>query len=220
MAAFDSTPVYVGDDNNGEELTANHMRSFRVQSAAFASRPAAGNQNVHFISTNGKAADGLGPFLYRDDGTAWQDVGRIGFTVRTAIKTADETVNNSTTLQNDDHLVLAVNASTKYTLVAFLIGFADNDTPDIKIKWILPTGGTMRWAELRELGAGTQALTELTEVSEAALPTTNANKIFLFTGAVTIAGTAGNVQLQWAQNILTAVNVKLLTSSFFTLTEI
>ena len=136
------------------------------------------------------------------------------------MKASNETVNNSTTLQNDDHLVLAVNASTKYTLVAFLIGFADNDTPDIKIKWILPTGGTMRWAELRELGAGTQALTELTEVSEAALPTTNANKIFLFTGAVTIAGTAGNVQLQWAQNILTAVNVKLLTSSFFTLTEI
>ena len=76
MAAFDETPVYVGDDNSGETLSQNHVRSFRVQRAVFASRPAAGNTGVTFISTNGPAGAGGGEWLYWDDGTVWQSIGR------------------------------------------------------------------------------------------------------------------------------------------------
>lgn len=115
MAAFDNTPVYVGDDNNGEELHANHMRSFRVQFAAYASRPAAGNQNVCFVSTNGKAGTGIAvPYMYRDDGAAWQDVGYLAdpATFFARIATGSYTGDGATSLA-----ITGVGFSPKFVLI-------------------------------------------------------------------------------------------------------
>ncbi len=61
---------------------------------------------------------------------------------RIAIKTADETVNNSTTMQDDDDLKHTVKANTSYTfkLIAYFISAS---TPDIKSNFTGPSGSTI-----------------------------------------------------------------------------
>ena len=58
-------------------------------------------------------------------------------------KTSDETVNNSTTLQNDDQLALAVEANATYWLSMRLI-MSSGTTPDFKMLFTFPSGLTMK----------------------------------------------------------------------------
>ena len=55
----------------------------------------------------------------------------------TVYKTADETVNNSTTLQDDDHISLSVLANEVWAFHMVLHSSSDA-TPDIKVGWSVP----------------------------------------------------------------------------------
>ena len=83
-------PPYQGFWAAGTTGTPDNMNAALAQRDTFANRPAAAKAGVWFISTNGKAGDGLGEWLYVDDGAAWQDVGRIvtdGAQTYTGVKT-------------------------------------------------------------------------------------------------------------------------------------
>ena len=131
-------------------------------------------------------------------------------------KTADETVNNSTTLQNDDHISIAVEANAFYALEAvfFLIS---GTTPDFKFLFVGPAGvaidGLVHFVT-------TTFVAGFTEAAAVPILTTGANEVAFLTGLVDTAGTAGALTLQWAQNTANASDTKLLAGTWVRLTKV
>lgn len=128
-----------------------------------------------------------------------------------ARRTADATpVNNSTTLVSDAVLVLPVTTTATYTWEAMI--FYDASTAaDAKFAFTWPAGSTARWGIMGISTAGTTDMTvATTNASGTALPVGgNAVSTIIVArmfGDITTGGTAGNLQLQYAQNTLDASN--------------
>ncbi len=136
-----------------------------------------------------------------------------------ARKTSDETVNNSTTLQNDDALFVAVEANAVYD---FLIAIHHNSggTPDIKFGWTVPASTTMVWGGfiVNTAGAFTVAA-NLSQTSVVSIGGTGSDSFQAFQGVVVTSGTAGTLQLQWAQDTLNASNTIVRAGSYLALSR-
>lgn len=125
-----------------------------------------------------------------------------------AVKTADETVNNSTTLQNDDHLVVVLEANSYY---AFTGGFdldASGGTVSGKVAFTVPSGATVVWQSDGEgisvTGSGTGEQ----------IGTGGFRRMMPVTGIVYTAATAGNLQAQWAQDSAEAADLVMKKGSW------
>lgn len=140
-------------------------------------------------------------------------------------KSADETVNNSTTLQDDDTFVLPVAANGVYFFECFL-RYSTSAVADIKFGWTAPASATMDWGKGHVAEA---ALGGFHALGGAGSPTTPAQVggtqvgagggagggyMMLLAGFIVTAGTAGNVTLQWAQNTAEVSDTKVLKGSF------
>lgn len=125
-------------------------------------------------------------------------------------KASDETVNNSETLQNDDDLVLAVGANDVWLIELVVFMISPSVTPDIDWLFAVPSGGAVRglgYVSLTTLGAYADLTSEATL---AVLTTERAIRApMLYIGG----GTAGNLQLQWAQHTGTAEDTKVKANS-------
>jgi len=122
-------------------------------------------------------------------------------------KTALETVINSITLQDDDHLLLALAANEVWEFEGTLL-LTGAETGDFKMAFTIPSGATISWSALGLLGPATaenQLVTSnVIEASGAAITfgVLNGKKIpVIFRGVVVNGATAGNLQLQWAQSV-------------------
>lgn len=117
-------------------------------------------------------------------------------------KTADEIVNNSTTLQNDDVLVLPIEANGTYKCKLRAIVNSPT-TADIKFKFTGPSGFFASF-EAYEGSSPTSPATVLQgpaiETTSIAFSTINADQILIVEGTIYNGANAGNLQLQWAQN--------------------
>ncbi len=132
-----------------------------------------------------------------------------------AIKAADETVNSGSTgstLQNDDDLLFAVGVNEEWLVEVFLLRNT-GATPDWKFQWSVPASCTIDGECTEHVGGswGGEAFSEAAAVAiidggGADIPTS-------MWGIVRVAGTAGNVQLQWAQNTADAGDTKVLRGS-------
>jgi hypothetical protein len=137
---------------------------------------------------------------------------------KVVVKTADETVNGDDTLQNDDELLFAVAVSEVWTFRFILISLSGS-TPDIKFAVTIPTNAAVKYA-LKGLNAASSFTEQVGRASAAALNVigrgvtvgTHEEIVELF-GTVTVGDTAGNVQLQWAQNTSNATDTKVLKNS-------
>lgn len=134
-----------------------------------------------------------------------------------ATKSAVESVTNSTTMQNDDELLLAVEANATYSVDLHL--FYDAATAgDITIGWAGPSGATMNWGMI---GAHVNE-TSSTTVTNVTMPQFTIGQTNDLGGGASVAtyavvhgtlitaGTAGNLNFRWAQRALsgTATNVR------------
>ncbi|MGW3651906.1 hypothetical protein [Streptomyces sp. NPDC000878] len=132
-------------------------------------------------------------------------------------KTATESVTNSITMQNDDQLFAAVEANATYSVDLHL--FYDAATAaDITFGWSGPSGAAMTWgmigAQVNVTSSGTvpdvtmqtRIISEVQDLGGGASTGTYA----WVHGTLTTAGTAGNLNLRWAQRALsaTATNVR------------
>jgi hypothetical protein len=147
-------------------------------------------------------------------------------------KTADETINSSTTLQNDDHLVLPVvaNAVYKFELDLYMIESTDF-VGDFKMSFTCPTGATFDMhgsgAHITDLSAGTSSngewIGKLATSSAAASLSfgvgTSLTGVRVY-GRLVMSSTAGNFQMQWAQNASDATGTTLKAGSIMTMTRI
>lgn len=134
----------------------------------------------------------------------------------TSIKSADETVNNSATLQNDDQLFLSVAANTFYELNLRLI-MNSNATANFKLQFTAPAGAGFSSHSIEG-----NAATALTGPGGAGGTYTGvaADKIVIVGGQFSTAGTAGTLQLQWAQNTANVSNTIVKANSYMTLRQI
>ena len=136
-------------------------------------------------------------------------ISQINDDVLFARKTADEPI-NATALQNDNHLFLPVAADAVYLLEWWLRmdGPAAND---FKYSWTGPAGAAMVWSSLGlDLAAASNvapinqdAPTLATVIQHGTIAAGTFSQV-VGRGYLTIAGTAGSIQMQWAQVVAAA----------------
>ena len=142
-----------------------------------------------------------------------------GATVKSVRKSSDQTVTSSTTLVNDTQLKFAVAANETYIFQAWLYTYAADGTPDIKTTFTGPAGSTVLWSSSQVIFNASGATT-LTVVAPGGtvgdfFVDANLRAIQLY-GTILNGSTAGDVQLQWAQNTSSAngTSVKAGSSIF------
>ncbi len=129
-------------------------------------------------------------------------------------KTADETVNNSTTLQDDDHLLFALAANITYDVVLVLLHNSVSTTPDFKIGWSVPASCVMLWASISSNAWGSFGGTALAgEGDTKTAGSVSGNGGAIFKALVRNGANAGNIQLRWAQNTADGSDSKFLKHS-------
>jgi hypothetical protein len=145
--------------------------------------------------------------------------------IRFVRKLADESVTSSTTFQNDDVLVLTVDANKVYELVVCLR--CDGDAAgDIKCQFTVPSGTVYQLAAVRlAVSASTEAETlseDWTEVNILQSGCVGAGNDFMIRaqGLVIVSSTGGSLQLQWAQNTSSAVATKVKARSYLLLKRV
>ncbi|MBD9700637.1 hypothetical protein IHE56_00730 [Streptomyces sp. ID01-12c] len=146
-------------------------------------------------------------------------------------KTADESVTSSTTLQNDNELVLAVSANCTYAFRVWLLATDATDANgDIKFAFTFPASAVCHFSgrgphTLLASGAfgdgeyiGRNTATSGSTVASYGL-TTSVIGIEI-TGLLIVGANAGNLQLQWAQNTSDANATTVQAGSFMTLERV
>jgi hypothetical protein len=188
-----------------EEATSSGIQSYLMDQAMITctsgTRPASPVAGMHIWQTD--TTTGL---VYT--GSSWE---QLDANIPFAYKTVTEFVSGSTTLQNDDDLFLSVAANSTYLLDGLLITGADaGGGSGPKIGWAGPSGSSLSWslrAPLSGLGfpadcAVNFQLADITTVSPISIDTTSvhlASAVDVY-GVLITAGSAGTLQLRWAQN--------------------
>ncbi len=153
------------------------------------------------------------------DGTNFQLLTNLS-SIKITRKTSDETVNNSTTLQNDNHLLASVASNTTYHF-KFVVIHIGNGTADFKAAITVPTGTALLWGMTNARVTEDSALGGAKAVDVSGTPIAMQGDtiriIQEFTGTARVGGTSGNLQLQWTQNTATVVNTIVKADSFLML---
>jgi hypothetical protein len=140
----------------------------------------------------------VGQVLSASDVNAW-------FIPVASVKTADQSVTSSVTFVNDTELLVPIVAAGTYQFECFLDYEGGTlGSSDVKWRWIVPTGTTMRytWA-----GNGTGGGTHAGDCQIAGdTPSASSNgagtlRGVMMIGTIVAGVNAGNMQLQWAQNV-------------------
>lgn len=136
-------------------------------------------------------------------------------------KTADEIVNNSDILQDDDELFLAVGANEIWSVFLYLIATTGVD-PDFKFAFTVPVGGSISLVTHGDIGSSSQQAVVTERDGTIAMHWWGAftNGVILVWGRYVGGANAGNLQLQWAQNTADVSDTKVLANSFLKCTRI
>lgn len=154
--------------------------------------------------------------FYYYDGSAWVVIPAM----IAARKTADEVVNNSSTLQNDNHLSWPVAANAVYEMRLELV-YVTGTTPDIKFGWTYPSGLTMVWQHRgTDLSGNVAFRGNYNAATVLGIGGTTFEEYVTLTGLITVSSTAGTLQLQWAQSTANASDTTLRSGSYGILTRI
>jgi hypothetical protein len=120
-----------------------------------------------------------------------------------AVKAGDESATSNTTLHNDLDLHVPVAASSTYEFSCYLFfqAFAGGD---IKWTWTGPAGIVLVYDALHNEGGGTLLNASATTYGLASAGTAagggaGVNEALVMRGTCIVSGTAGSLQLQWAQ---------------------
>jgi hypothetical protein len=143
--------------------------------------------------------------------------------IRTALKTSDQTINNQGTLQDVTQLVIPLEANKSYMFESCLFS-QGTTTADININFTVPAGASITWSS-DALGTGTTTATAtvLRGVVTDALQGSGeiaSNTMMQPCGRITVGGTGGNLQLQYAQTTPEVSNLIIRTGSWMRVIEL
>ncbi|MFE3762264.1 hypothetical protein ACFXPI_10925 [Streptomyces sp. NPDC059104] len=146
-------------------------------------------------------------------------------------KAADQSVTNSTTNVNDNHLLSAVAANATYIITGMLLYSARTDT-DVKIGFSGPSGAAMDWIAHAQSQDGTGGLASTgVVVDKQSIGNTSfplggfgAENTTIMTaplwGRLVTSSTAGTFQLNWAQRVSNATASIMRANSWILLTRV
>lgn len=165
--------------------------------------------------------DGTSGQVLQTDGSgvmSWASNGVTGTnlsSIEVVRKTSDETVNNSSTLQDDDELLasLAANETVSFQCI---IHYISGTTPDFKLAFTVPTSATLRWGLAGSKfvsGSSSASNTISSSGGDETVDGTAGNNSLLPSGVVVNSTNAGDLTLQWAQATANASDTKVLTNS-------
>lgn len=145
-----------------------------------------------------------------------------------ARKTADTTINNDSTVNDDPHLLLPVAASQRLFVEGYLLFTGASATADFKITWSGPAGMTAAWSPYGTATAFGFNASAAGASPGAAEALTNQVALGAFAGTywVAIAGlftnstTAGTLTFRWSQNTATVEDSTLKAGSFLRASEV
>lgn len=129
-----------------------------------------------------------------------------------ADKLVDETINNNATLQDDDDLIIPVEANTTYwcMLDATVLSGA---TPDWKCDFVAPAAATLtNWKFLQSTGVGA-AYGICGASGSLGISTAGVDVGVNIWGRLVTSSTAGNLRLRWAQNTANASDTTVRAGS-------
>ena len=130
--------------------------------------------------------------------------------VQSIRKASNEDVNNSITLQNDNHFTFAV-AANEVWMVEIHGTCISNTVSEIKFSWSLPSGGT--FVHIIQMNSGSAQFEA--EGTGVLTPSTGANDIsFHIWAMLKISSTAGTATLQWAQRTAEVFNTRIEVDSW------
>lgn len=140
------------------------------------------------------------------------------------LKTVNETVNNSVTLQNDDALAFSALANSTYAVQLFIL-YDSSTTADFRYDFTLPvsaigyksTSHAPTTTTACSGTAGTFVFNDITQTDNnvGGAGTGTANTCALVVEATIItAGTSGTVQVRWAQGTLDATDTVVRANSW------
>lgn len=139
-------------------------------------------------------------------------------------KTATESVTSSTTLQNDNDFAFSVPTTGTYALEGYLI-YDGSTSADLKVAITVPASATLNWSPYAPTsGVGT------TDYNVQVITTSGGTRGVACNGAtvmscqpkgtILLGGSAGTVQLQWAQVASNATATRIFINSWMKLTRI
>lgn len=142
---------------------------------------------------------------------------------KTVWKTADETVNNSAVLQDDDTLIMALEATTLYRF-EFEFWWSTNDTADFQFIPVYTGTITSRYfINEYSIPAGTTMIREQVLTSFATQNVVaggGGTHGYARVIGIMLTNASGNLKLQWAQNTADASDTKVLAGSRLTLIKL
>jgi hypothetical protein len=155
------------------------------------------------------------------------DMNRYFMQQHHALKTVDESVTNSTVLQDDNELFVPVQAGTDYWVSALIIyeGPENAVGGDLKMGWSVPSGSTFDWVS-DSLGSNASSTVEVisrshqTAASQPAPGTVGigTNIACIPKGVLRVGASSGIFRFRWAQLNATAVaSVRVKAGSILTL---
>lgn len=163
--------------------------------------------------------DGALPGINYFDGTQWVRLvipDGIGSVVVRS-KTVDESLANSTTLQDDDDLTITLGANQTWVIDGYLHVETTSNQPDFKFAFTVPGGATFN-AGFHVNENATNILAgalNTSGVSQTVNLTSNAPSILVYKIMIQMGGTAGDFTIQWAQDNSNSTAINVLTGSFF-----
>lgn len=134
----------------------------------------------------------------------WKGEGKV-------VKTANETVNNSTALQDDDHLFWPIEANEIWWFRLILLATGVSVNADLKVGMSGPAGSSGQWFIASAASAVGSAVTPTLATDPISGSNTtglgNGTSMPIWTGVITNGATAGTIKVRWAQGTLTAEDV-------------
>jgi hypothetical protein len=134
------------------------------------------------------------------------------------VKAADETVNNSDTLQDDDELQMAVLTGDQWDITVCLNVSQASATPKLKFAWAVSAGtlvaGNWYLAAEDDDGADTVSGAVKTNTTEMVVQTEACSNVGVLLRSIVRISADATLKLQWAQNVADASDTKVLTGSW------
>ncbi len=137
--------------------------------------------------------------------------------VTTVKKPSDQSVTSSTTLVNDNDLKVSINANDSMVIEGYLHAYVGSSTPQIRLAFTIPAGASMDvGCYTDDVNGGNQETFILTSsgTSTGAMTILAGNVPIHFWGVVITGGTAGTIQLQWAQGVSSSTPTTLKAKSY------
>jgi hypothetical protein len=146
-----------------------------------------------------------------------------GATIISVRKSANQSITSSTTLTNDSQLKFAIGANETWVFYANLQPQSTAGGIHIKYAFTYPAGATLTWSPPNVVcnADGVVRIGEgFTGTTSVAMNVDNLIRPNFIMGSILNGGTAGDLQLQWAQNVSSATAMTMNAGSFITGTKV